>query len=68
MGESLKRVCNKEFPAGLADAFPASCFDTYGKQNIMHVATSLFVANASLPTAPPCNIAKRPWPWNTPDR
>eukprot|EP00973_Karenia_brevis_P046268 6415334-Karenia_brevis.AAC.1 len=21
-----------------------------------------------LPTTPPANIAKRPWPWNTPDR
>eukprot|EP00973_Karenia_brevis_P054812 7620173-Karenia_brevis.AAC.1 len=66
--ESLKTEYNKGCPAGFADAVPASCLDTYGKQNIMRGATSLFIPNASLPTAPPGNIAKRPWPWSTPDR
>eukprot|EP00973_Karenia_brevis_P064459 8955383-Karenia_brevis.AAC.1 len=66
--ESLKTEYNKEFPAGLANAVPASCINTYGKKDIMRAATSLFVANPSLPTAPPVSGEKRPWPWNTPDR
>eukprot|EP00973_Karenia_brevis_P042812 5926320-Karenia_brevis.AAC.1 len=59
---------DKEFPAGQADAVPESCFETDGKLNVMRVATSLFVPHTSLPTTPPANIAKRPWPWDTPHR
>eukprot|EP00973_Karenia_brevis_P054875 7628848-Karenia_brevis.AAC.1 len=40
--ESLKTEYNNEFPAGLANAVPAPCIDTYGKQNLMRVATSFF--------------------------
>eukprot|EP00973_Karenia_brevis_P091118 12405945-Karenia_brevis.AAC.1 len=66
--ESLKSEYDKEYPAGLSSALPASNVDTFGKDNVMRVATSLFVANASLRTTPPSNSARRPWPWNTPDR
>eukprot|EP00973_Karenia_brevis_P012061 1637184-Karenia_brevis.AAC.1 len=51
--ELLKTEYNKEFPAGLANAVPASCIDIYGKQNLMRGVTSIFVANASLATTPP---------------
>eukprot|EP00973_Karenia_brevis_P074299 10322691-Karenia_brevis.AAC.1 len=58
--ESLKTEYDTAFPVGLAAAVPASCVDTYWKQNVMRVATSLFVPNKSFPTAPPANTAKRP--------
>eukprot|EP00973_Karenia_brevis_P054881 7629558-Karenia_brevis.AAC.1 len=58
---------DKEFPAGLASAVLESCFQIDGKENVMRIASSLFIADTTTPQTPPADVAKRAWPWITLD-